>query len=99
MSFNYPSGAIDEARLWTTARTAAQISECRGQELGNNSGTCGRINDNLVTYIRFNEGEGHSITDLAGLGSGAKEYTIGDNVFGEWDTGWITTGPTLTPAD
>lgn len=103
------NGSVDETRIWTEARTLAQLTECKGQELGNNSGTCGRVNDSLITYMRFNEGEGHTVTDLAGLGSGSAEYAaIGDECpegdgWCEWETGWVEgakdSGVAITPAD
>ncbi|MDH4029026.1 MAG: hypothetical protein OEU95_09375, partial [Nitrospirota bacterium] len=97
------NGAIDEFRLWTNDRTA-YIATCKDVELGYNSGACGRVDTGLIAYMRFNEGEGHTVTDLAGLGSGSKEYKAAQaedcppEGWCEWNTGW-TTGPSLTPAD
>lgn len=97
-------GAIDEARLWTNDRTA-YITTCKDVELAYNSGVCGRVDTGLIAYMRFNEGEGHSVTDLAGLGSGGKEYkevNVGDcppEGWCEWNTGWTSNVPTLTSAD
>lgn len=98
LTAEFTGGVIDEARIWTVARTEAQIAECKGTELGKNSGTCGRINDSLIAYQRFNEGEGHTVTDFAGLGSGAKEFRESEGVFPEWNTGWVAGAP-ITAAD
>ncbi len=97
------NGIIDEVRFWTTDRTAeiSSATHCRNQELDNTSGACGRDNDNLITYIRFNEGVGSSINDAAGLGAGAGEYPDPDNVgeFLHWETGWVAQPTILIPAD
>lgn len=92
------TGVIDEFRFWTTARN---VATCMNTELGNNSGDCGRINDNLISNLRFNEGEGHSVTDLAGIGSGTPEYSDPNNagLFLELSTGWTAGKDNLIAAD
>lgn len=85
-------GIIDEARLWNTERT---ISTCMGTELGT-SGVCNRSDESLISYLRFNEGEGPTIYDWSGvLGSGGKEYADPANAgeFLEWETGWTSDTP------
>jgi|GEM_PF-2916928 len=52
-------GAIDEVRIWNTARTQAQLQANSNVELsGNEAG--------LQTYYKFNEGTGQTINDQAG---------------------------------
>ncbi len=56
--FNPFSGEIDEVRIWNIARTAEEIQANYAQELtGNETG--------LVGYWQFNEGTGHTVTDLS----------------------------------
>jgi len=81
-------GIVDEVRLWGTARSKAQISNCRFQELSLDAGDCGRIRTDLISYMRFNEGTGHTNNDWAGLGSGI--ITTGIIT---WDTGWTSGAP------
>lgn len=98
-------GIIDEPRLWGVARTKAEIKECINQELSMDSGTCGRITNNLIGYLRFNEGKGSGVIDWSGLGSGVKEYTNphppsdGSKPAISWFTGWTTDTPDLRTAD
>lgn len=52
-------GAIDEVRIWNTARTQAQLQANKNNELtGNESG--------LLAYYKFNEGNGQTAYDQAG---------------------------------
>jgi len=52
-------GGIDEVRIWSTARTQAQLQANRNRELtGNETG--------LEAYYKFNEGTGQSINDRTG---------------------------------
>lgn len=52
-------GAIDEVRIWSTARTPTQLQANSNSELvGNEAG--------LQAYYQFNEGTGQIINDLAG---------------------------------
>jgi hypothetical protein len=52
-------GAIDEVRMWSVARTPAQIA-------GAMSTTIAAASANLVTYFRFEEGAGATTVDAAG---------------------------------
>jgi len=55
------SGAIDEIRIWTTARTIEQIQANKGVSLtGSESG--------LLAYWQFNEGSGKAVNDATGKG-------------------------------
>ncbi len=91
-------GIIDEARIWKTARSVSMLNDCLDEELGK-TGTCNRNTDDLILYLRFNEGVGHTVNDYTGLGSGGAEYQDAALDFHEWDTGWSTDQPTLTSAD
>ncbi|MDQ2769052.1 MAG: FG-GAP-like repeat-containing protein [Bacteroidota bacterium] len=55
-SFN---GSLDEVRIWSVARTAAQLNTAKG--IGLPAGTAG-----LVAYYRFNEGSGTVANDATG---------------------------------
>ncbi|HDH53227.1 MAG TPA: hypothetical protein ENH24_01935 [Nitrospirae bacterium] len=92
------NAVVDELRLWTTARTAAQISECYNKELGL-GGTCNRGDSNLAVYYRLNEGTGSLATDFSGNGYVATLfYTDSANQDYTWDTGWVA-GNGVTGAD
>ncbi len=56
-------GAIDEVRIWNTARTQAEIQANRSTELSGNE-------PGLQAYYKFNEGSGQTITDAAGSNNG-----------------------------
>ena len=85
-------GIIDEARLWSIARTQSQISQDMSQELGIEA--C----DNIISYLRFNEGTGSVINDRCGLGNGVLEPVAGGAF--DWTTGWTSnTPPDLKKAD
>lgn len=90
-------GIIDEARIWGSARTAAQINQCKNQELSLDNGTCGRLTSNCISYLRLNEGNGSIINDWCGLGTGVLER-IGSGLH-EWTNGWTTDTPDLTRTD
>ncbi|MBI5674612.1 MAG: LamG domain-containing protein [Nitrospirae bacterium] len=68
-------GVIDEVRLWTVARSKAQIQACMGQELSFTvMGDCYMDSSILKGYWRFNEGEGSGSTDFSGAwGTGGFE--------------------------
>ncbi len=90
------TGIIDEARIWTVERSINEMNTCRGREL-EQSGICGynEDSDNMILYVKFNEGEGHSITDFTGTFAGGLEYPDPDvdGHFLEWNTGWTTDTP------
>jgi hypothetical protein len=103
-------GIIDEARVWNVERTALELTACDGQALDIglwvDNQNCDIGNSELITYHRFNEGSGHTVTDASGtLGAGGKEYpeaVLGDcppEGFCEWpheddpETGWTTDTP------
>ena len=84
-------GVIDEVRLWTVARSEAQIQACMGQELSFTvKGNCYMDPSVLKGYWRFNEGEGALSTDFSGSwGTGGFESppTI------PWSDGWVQSAP------
>ena len=49
-------GGIDEVRIWSIARTTAEIEECKSQQLTG-------IEPNLVGYWQFDEGAGNNVKD------------------------------------
>ncbi len=53
------NGTIDELRVWSTARTTAEINANKDIELNGNEA-------NLVGYWNFNDGSGTKLTDKAG---------------------------------
>ena len=55
----YFNGAIDEARIWDTARSQAEIQADMNRELTGSEG-------NLIGLWHLNEGEGLRIEDAAG---------------------------------
>lgn len=95
------NAAIDELRIWITARSVAEIIACKDKELGIRGDDCRRDNDpNLAAYYRFNEGEGALVNDFSGNGfTGGLEYGLGNQVFVEWEDGWVTPGAPITAAD
>jgi hypothetical protein len=88
-------GIVDEARLWGTARTQSQINQCKSQELSFDSGTCGRMTSDCLSYLRFNEGTGATINDWCGLGTGVLERSSAE----EWVNGWTTDTQGLVKKD
>jgi hypothetical protein len=96
-SMNF-EGAIDEVRLWTTARTEDQIKACMNQELGM-GGTCDRLDSNLIGYWRLNEGEGAEFTDFSGYGYTGILLSKPPGVGIEWEDGWISGVTGLSRAD
>ncbi len=75
----YPSfnGYVDELRIWSTARTNAEIAAHRFQILS--PGTVG-----LVGSYRFEEGAGVTVSDSSGSGSPDGELRSGVSGNGEW---------------
>jgi len=93
-------GIIDEVRFWSTARTQSQIDQCMSRELSLDSGTCGRITSDCISYLRLNEGERATINDWCGLGTGVLERpNPAGGVPLEWTTGWTTDTPSLERTD
>ncbi len=94
-------GIIDEVRLWTTARTATEISSCWNKELGI-EGTCARTSD-LKGYWRLNENKGALVHDFSGnvFNGSKKEITVAIpiNDTNQTDNIMPSTGyPSTTPA-
>lgn len=93
-------GTIDEVRIWGIARTDEQIVNCMLAELAFNTSVCGRLDQNLLGYFRFNEGKGEIVTEGSGLGSAAKEYrdpSTGQPL--DWTSGWVDGVPGLILKD
>jgi len=84
-------GVIDEVRMWTVARSKAQIQACMGRELSFTvEGDCYMDASNLKGYWRFNEGEGSLSADISGAGySGGFEGPP----LTEWSGGWVSGAP------
>lgn len=78
---------IDEVRVWTVARSKAQIQACMGQELSFTvKGNCYMDPSILKGYWRFNEGEGTASTDFSGSwGTGGFESPP----LIPWSGGWV----------
>jgi hypothetical protein len=92
-------GVIDEVRLWGVARTQSQINQCMSGELRLDSGTCGRITNDCLSYLRLNEGKGSVINDWCGLGTGVLEMPVSGEGLLDWTTGWTTDTPNLKRTD
>lgn len=84
-------GVIDEVRVWTVARSKAQIQACMGQELNFIvKGDCYMDPSILKGYWRFNEGEGSASTDFAGSwGTGGFESPS----LTPWSGAWVQGAP------
>ncbi|GAA4378380.1 hypothetical protein GCM10023186_14870 [Hymenobacter koreensis] len=61
------NGSLDEVRVWSVARTAAQINAAKG--IGLPGGTSG-----LVAYYRFNEGSGTLVNDATGAAANQASF-------------------------
>jgi hypothetical protein len=77
------NGAIDEVRMWNTARTASDISD--NMNFCFTSAPAG-----LAGYWQFNENSGSTVYDLAG----ANDLTLGNFNFNETD-GWMDSSAPL----
>jgi sugar lactone lactonase YvrE len=96
----YFKGGMDEVRIWSVARTAAQINASKNCELqGNETG--------LVTYYKFNHGfsaqDNTAITTLTNAVSGAPNGTLTNfartGTTSNFLTGSpVTTGSVIPPA-
>jgi hypothetical protein len=75
----YPSfsGFLDELRIWSAARTAAEILDWRDRVVP--AGTPG-----LAASYRFEEGSGTTIADTSGSGAPAGQLIAGAPGDGEW---------------
>jgi hypothetical protein len=78
-------GAIDEVRLWTVARSADEIDECKDSEL-TSSGDCALNSDILKGYWKMNECKGGEVFDWSGGGT-AMGIETSDGEFLE--DGWV----------
>ncbi len=93
------NGVIDEVRVWGYARTQKELRQCMDKELGS-GGACDSGDPRLVSYYRFNEGEGADVADFSGLGF--KGTLLGIDKSGhepEFEDGWVKGVPDLQPAD
>lgn len=90
-------GVIDEVRVWTVARTKAQIQACMRQELSFAvMGDCYMDTSILKGYWRFNEGEGVGSVDFSGAwGSGGVEGPVGT----AWSGAWVQGAPILRDSE
>jgi len=89
-------GVIDEVRIWTVARSKAQIQACMGQELSFSvMGDCYMDPSILKGYWRFNEGEGSHPTDFSGAWGigGIEAGPVIDDVPQLWSGGWVQGAP------
>ncbi|MFC6225314.1 LamG-like jellyroll fold domain-containing protein [Hymenobacter artigasi] len=66
----YFNGRIDEVRVWSVARTAAQLSITKGTGLP--GGTAG-----LLAYYRLNEGSGTTTADATGTAANLATFVNG----------------------
>jgi len=79
------NGTIDEARIWSVARTEEEIKEDMGKELNGNE-------PGLVSYWNFNEGKGTILHDLTASGN--------DGELVDDDPEWVEGAPVETsPVD
>jgi hypothetical protein len=83
-------GVLDELRLWTVARTADQIRTCMDRELNFGDADCPLDWTILKTYWRFNEGQGHDVTDSSGNGNNGGIEIFPSGV--KWNDGWVDGG-------
>ena len=77
----YFRGSMDEVRIWSVARTAAQLSTTKG--IGLPGGSAG-----LVAYYRFNEGSGTTVSDATGMAANLGTF-VGSPT-------WTTDAPSVT---
>jgi len=86
-------GAIDEVRLWTVARSKADILACANVELSSTgSGACSVDSTKLKGYWKMNECKGTNVADWSGAGSaGGLEV----NGIDPWSDGWVTGAPVI----
>jgi len=88
------NGIVDEVRMWGVERTSTEINACMKRELSSDGDCDSTIPaSGLVGYMRFNEGQGLSTGDRAGLGSGGKFFLNPDCSSHEWEAGWSTDTP------
>lgn len=82
---DYFNGDIDEVRLWTVARTAAEITGSMNQELsGSETG--------LVAYYNFNQTSGTALPDLVGSNNG----TLTNMALSGSSSNWVSASNGLT---
>ena len=92
-TLQYFNGAIDEVRIWNTARTCAQISQQYNCELvGNESG--------LVAYYKFNQGaadsNNSSISSLTDATANSNHGTFNNFALSGSTSNFIATGGVTT---
>jgi len=80
------NAAIDDVRFWLTARSSAEINQCKDDLLGLIS-PCNIDNTILKGYWPLNEGTGTSATDISGSGISG---TVNSQADRPWSGGWIT---------
>ncbi|MCB2409370.1 LamG-like jellyroll fold domain-containing protein [Hymenobacter lucidus] len=84
----YFSGSIDEVRVWSVARTAAQLSAAKGAGLpGSTAG--------LMVYYRLNEGSGLTTADATGTAANVGTLTNGPT-WTPTDAAPVTNGTPVT---
>jgi hypothetical protein len=86
-------GTIDEVRLWTVARSRADIVACANVELASTgSGACSVDFTKLKGYWKMNECKGTNVADWSGAGSAGG---IEVNGVIPWADGWVPGAPVV----
>ena len=78
-------GQLDELRIWSVARTAAEIR-------ANHSRAVAADAAGLETYLRFDEAQGVNSVDYARIASGVNDARLANGA------GWVRSEVRLTPA-
>ena len=85
-------GEIDEVRVWSIARTQAEIQSTMNQELTGNE-------TSLVSYYNFNEGNpsltNTSVTTLPDVTSGSNDGTLTGFALSGTSSNWVASGPMI----
>ncbi|MFN8344324.1 MAG: choice-of-anchor D domain-containing protein [Spirosomataceae bacterium] len=89
----YVNGAMDEVRIWNTARTCDQISRLRNCELTGSEA-------NLVAYYKFNqgaaEGTNTGVTTLTDATANGNNGTLNGFALSGSTSNWVTPGGVTT---